>query len=182
MMAAMAVAGTFAFAAQAQTNPAPSPEKMALARQLVEATGGAKQVDAVLRSLFQSMGSTLGANLPPEQRRLQTVIFQKLQARMSAIVPKMLDATVEVYADNLSDKELHDYVAWMQSDSGRSVIAKMPQIMSASFKTMMPMITEMTEGIKKDVIDEACAEAKCTPHDREVLIEAMNKSMPKRPS
>jgi len=175
-------AGSFAFAAQAQTAPTPTPEKMALARQLIDATGGPKQADAIVKTMFQSIASTVEANLPPEQKRLRAVIFHKIQDRISLMMPKLLDATVEIYADNLSDKELRDYVAFLESESGRSVNAKMPQIVAASITTMMPMIAEATKGLKHDVIDEACAEAKCSAHDREVLVAAMDKSMPKRPS
>jgi hypothetical protein len=40
----------------------------------------------------------------------------------------------------------------------------------------------VTQGFQQDVVDEACAQAKCTAHDKEVLIALMNKTAPKRGS
>jgi hypothetical protein len=160
---------------------APSAEKIALARQLVDASGGADQMKTLLQTVFGGMSATLSANVPPEQKRLTEVLLQKMQERFIAATPQMIDGTVQVYATNLSDKELRDYVAWLQSDTGQSLKRKMPMITAESVRVMAPVLTQVTQGIKQDVLDEACKQANCTPHDREVLAAAMDKAMPARP-
>jgi hypothetical protein len=173
-----AVAAVLATGAMAQG--APSPEKVALARQLVDASGGADQMKAMVQSLFRSIGSQLDATTPPEQRRFAAVITQKMQDRMIAATPQMIDATVQVYAENLTEKELRDYVAWQRSETGQSVKDKLPQIAADSLRVLAPVITQITQGIKQDVVDEACAQAKCTAHDKEVLTALMAKAIPKQ--
>ena len=163
--------------ALAQTTGA-SADKMALARQMVEASGGQAQFGRVLDAMFNSMSQSLGANLPPEQERLRKILLEKVRERILGIAPQMLEATVKVYADNLTDKELHDYLSWIQSESGRSVSQKLPKITAESLVAMTPLIKDMTQGLKQDVIDAACQEAKCTDADRAKLQAAMDKAMP----
>jgi hypothetical protein len=158
---------------------APSPEKLALAKQLVEASGGAEQMKALLQTLFSSMSATIDANLPAEQKRLRDALLEKMQARMLAITPQLLDVTVKVYAADLTEKELRDYVAWLESDTGQSLKRKLPQITGESMQALAPALIQVTQGLQQDVVDQTCAQAKCTAHDKEVLIALMNKTAPK---
>jgi hypothetical protein len=171
-----------ALASGAMAAEAPSPEKLVLARQLVEASGGTDQLKTLLQTLFSSISANVDANLPAEQKRLGDALRDKMQSRMFAIAPQLLDATVQVYAKDLTEKELRDYVAWMQSDTGQSLKRKMPQITAESMQAMAPALVQVTQGFKQDVVDEACAQAKCTAHDKEVLIAVMNKTGPKQGS
>lgn len=170
-----AVLATGAAAADAPS----SPEKLALAKQMVEASGGADQMKTVMQTLFRSMSANLAQNLPPEQQRLRDALNDRIQARLIAATPQLMDATVQVYAANLTEKELRDYVAWLQSDTGQSLKNKLPQITSESVRVMAPVLAQITEGLKTDVIAEACAQAKCTAHDKEVLTALLNKTAPK---
>lgn len=175
-MAAALAMGSGAMAAEA-----PPAEKVALARQLVESSGGADQMKTVLQTVFRSMGQSLSANMPSEQKRITEVLLQKMQDRFIAALPQMIDGTVQIYAQNLTDKELRDYLAWMQSDSGQSLKRKLPQLTTESLKVMAPLLTQVTQGMKQDVIDETCKQAQCTAHDREVLVSALDKAIPKQP-
>jgi hypothetical protein len=169
-----------ALMSSAMAAEAPSPEKIALARQLVQASGGADQFKAVLQTMFRSMSTSIDANLPAEQKRLRDALLDKMQARILAVAPQLLDATAQVYATDLTEKELRDYLAWLQSDTGQSLKGKLPQITGESMQAMAPVIVQVTQGFKQDVIDDACAQAKCTAHDKEVLIALMNKTIPKQ--
>jgi hypothetical protein len=176
-MSGAALAAMLATSAFAQSAPA-SPEKTALAKQLVEASGGADQMKTVLQALFQSMSVTLSASVPPEQKHITDVLLQKMQERMTAVIPQMIDGTVQVYAANLTDKELRDYLAWMQSETGQSLQRKLPLITAESLRVLGPTIMQVTQGLKQDVLDEACKQANCTAHDREVLAAALQKALP----
>lgn len=180
LLSGAALAAMLATTASAQT-AAPSAEKLALARQLVEASGGGDQMKSVLQVLFRTMGASLSNNTPPEQKRIIEVIMQKMQDRFIAATPQMIDGTVQIYAQDLTDKELRDYLAWVQSDTGQAMKRKAPLLAADSIKSMAPLITQITQGIKQDVVDEACKQANCTAHDREVIAAAMDKAMPKQP-
>lgn len=175
------LAAMVATTAAAQAPAGPSAEKVALARQLVAASGGADQMKTVLQTVFSSMSSGMAANMPAEQKRLFTVVIQKMQDRFVAAMPQMIDGTVQIYAQELTEKELRDYIAWLNSDTGQSLKRKLPQITAESIKVMAPVMVQVTQGIKQDVIDEACKQAGCSEKDRQVLTEAMNKAMPRQP-
>jgi hypothetical protein len=177
LLSGAALAAMLATTAVAQP-AAPSANKIALAKQLVEASGGGDQMKTVLQVVFRSMSASLSANTPPEQKRLIEVLLQKMQDRFIAATPQLMDGTVQVYATNLTDKELRDYVAWLQSDTGQSLKRKLPVIAAESVKVMAPVIAQITQGMKQDVLDEACKQANCSAHDREVLAAALQKAMP----
>jgi len=168
-----------ALATGAMAAEAPSPEKLALAKQLVQASGGADQLKTVLQTLFGSISANLDTNLPAEQKRLRDVLLDKMQTRILAVAPQLMDATAQVYAADLTEKELRDYVAWLQSDTGQSLKRKLPQITGESMRAMAPVLAQVSQGFKQDVVDEACAQAKCTAHDKEVLVALMNKTASK---
>lgn len=176
-----ALAAMLATTAVAQP-AAPSAEKIALAKQLVEASGGGDQMKTVLQVMFRTMSTAFNTNMPPEQKRLTEIILQKMQDRFIAATPQLIDGSVQVYADNLTDKELRDYLAWIQSDTGQSLKRKQPMLAAESLKAIAPLITQITQGLKQDVLDETCKQANCSAHDREVLAAAMDKAMPKQPS
>lgn len=161
---------------------APSPERLALAKQLVQASGGADQLKTVLQTMFSSISANIDANLPAEQKRLRDALLDRMQARILAVAPQLMDATAQVYATDLTEQELRDYLTWLQSDTGQSLKRKLPQITGESMKAMAPVLVQVTQGFKQDVVDEACAQAKCSAHDKEVLTALMNKTAPKQGS
>lgn len=179
LLGGAALAAMLTTTAMAQETP--SPEKLALAKQMVEASGGTKQVDALLGVMFNSISANMQASVPAEQQRLTTILLQKMQARIEAIVPQMIDATVQVYAKDMTEKELRDYVAWMQSDTAQAMARKTPQMMQETMQVLMPLMSQVTQGMKQDVLDEACQQANCSAHDREVMAAAMAKAMPAQP-
>lgn len=167
---------------QAEAASAATPEKIELARRVVAASGGADQVKALYASAFQSIATGMDKNLPPEQKRLEAVLFNKIQSRLMAMTPKMMDIMVQVYADNLSVKELQDQVAWMESDAAQALRRKTPAILSETLRLMTPMMVQFSVDLKADVLDEVCKEAKCTPADRRGLETALNQALPKQAS
>jgi hypothetical protein len=179
LLSGAVLAAMVATAAVAQP-AAPSAERVALAKQLVEASGGGDQMKTILQAVFGAMSTSLNANVPPEQKRITELLLQKMQERFIAATPQLIDGTVQVYATNLSDKELRDYVAWLQSDTGQAIKRKTPMLAAESLKVMAPVITQVTQGIKQDVLDDACKQANCSAHDREVIAAAMDKAMPAR--
>lgn len=175
------LAAGLATAAMAADAP-PSPEKLALANQLVQASGGSEQLKTVLQTMFRSISANIDANLPAEQKRLRDALLDRMQARILAVAPQLMDATAQVYATDLTEQELRDYLTWLQSDTGQSLKRKLPQITGESMKAMAPVLVQVTQGFKQDVVDEACAQAKCSAHDKEVLTALMNKTAPKQGS
>ena len=164
---------------QAEAASPASPEKIDLARRVVAASGGADQAKALYAMVFQSLRADMDKNLPPEQKRLQAVLYDKMQGRMVAMTSKVMDLMVQVYADNLSVKELQDQLTWLESDSAQSMRRKSPAIMSQTLRLVMPMMVQFSDDLKTDVLDEVCKEATCSTEDRRRLETALNQALPK---
>ncbi len=189
LMAVTVFGASVAFGAASQpaapgqsAQPAPLPEKIELARRLVAASGGAEQINTLMKTIFQGVGANISNGLPPEQKRLQTALMQKMQERFGDMTPKLLDTTVTVYAQNLSEKELRDFLAWTESESGQALRKKLPIIARESVQMMLPTIADMTQDFKQDAVDEVCKDVQCSAQDRQALVAVMAKALPKQPS
>ena len=156
-----------------------SPEKAFLVRQIIEASGGQQQTTQLLKTVFQGANDAVLKNLPPDQRRLQSAIQNDIQSEIIAIVPDLLDATAKVYADNLSEKELRDYLGWLQSDSGQSIKSKLPAISRETLQIVMPKMLALMPNVLQRAVQRACEQAGCTAQDREVIAAAVAKALPK---
>jgi hypothetical protein len=165
-----------------QPGPAASDEKTVLARRLVDASGGADQLNTILSTAFKSTSATIAGSLPPEEKRFEAIIIQKMQDHLIEMTPKMVDIMVQVYAENLTDDELRQQVAWVESEPAKALRRKLPSIMQETFRLMTPMLRHFSEEMKVDIVEEACKEGKCTPLDRERIESAMAKAFPKQSS
>ncbi len=164
-------------AAQAQTSASasPDPARVELARQLVEASGGRQQAEATLKMLYGGMGKAIAQSLPPDKSQLMTVLMQDLQDDMLKLTPQLLDASIQVYAANLTETELRDELAWMHSDSGRSITAKMPVVRQQMMQAQIPMIMTVIPKLMQKAVDQACEQSQCTPQQRQAIAAAAAK-------
>ncbi len=171
-----------AASAQTATTEPPSADKIALARQMVEASGGLKQIETMMDATFNAATAAVSANLPPGQKRLAAALQEKVFGRIKAELPHMLDVVTQVYAENLTDKEMRDSVAYMQSESGQSIQRKLPQITAQSIQLMRPMFSGLIQDMRQDMVEQVCKEVACSDQDRGVLAAALDKALPKQPS
>ena len=185
-LAGLIAAGVMALSsgagAMAQTAAPPSPEKLALAHRLFELSGGEKQMRLTINALYGAMFGSLDKALPAEQQRFASLIRNDLQAGVVSLIPTFVDSGARVYAQDLSERELSDYIAFQQSDSGRAIIAKAPTIMRDTMASIIPVVTAAMPAIMQKVVVDVCSEAKCTDKDRQVIADAMTKTMQRRQS
>ena len=177
---AAALALSLASAGHAQTPAAAAPidpARMQLARQVLEASGGAKAAESQLRSMYAMIGKAMSQNIPASDSKLAEQMSRDIQDEVVGLLPSILDATSKAYAQNLSEGQLRDTLAFYKSASGQAVIQKLPVIMQQTMTEEMPLIIAMTPRIVQKTMDRVCEEAKCTPADRQILAEAMAKAM-----
>ncbi|MEO6340765.1 MAG: DUF2059 domain-containing protein, partial [Caulobacteraceae bacterium] len=121
-------------------------------------------------------------DLPPAQQRLQTAVRKEMQAQMIQLAPQLMDGMAKVYGETLTEKELRDYLAWLRTESGQSIQRKAPLLASRNAQVTVPLVMAAMPKVLKSAIDRACDEAQCTAQDRQIIADAMAKSMPKQPS
>lgn len=178
-----AALGSCLMVAHASAQPADtSAEKMRLAQDVVAAQGGVEQAKSTLGAIFTQMHSFFDQNADPEVKKFEAVLLSKMQDEIVAMVPQILDVTVNVYASNLTENELESMLEWQRSDAGQSIAKKMPIIARESVQQMRPALLTYMQHMKADVIDQTCKEQKCSEKQREVITAMMEKAFPKQSS
>ncbi len=177
LMAAVVGACLITSPASAQTEGVTA-EKTKLAGELVAASGGAEQIDRVLAALYGQMRSLFDQAADPDAKRLGGLVIDRMQAEMTAMTPKILAVTTNVYATDLTEEELRSLLAWQTSAVGQSVAKKMPQIMRESILQMLPAMQQAMQRMSAGVVADVCRQQQCTPEQREKITAIMNKAMP----
>jgi len=148
--------------AQPAADASPSAHKLALARQVVEAT----RMDAIMTGAFRTMAAQVtasaGKSLSADRQARMKIIGEAEGAALAKLVPQIVDSMVSGYARNFTERELSDMLAFYQSPSGRSMVAKTPQFMQG----MMAEMAALTPRIRRDMGQDVCAKVTCTAAER----------------
>jgi hypothetical protein len=184
IIAAALAAAALGAAARAQTPPPTQPPadpdaatRLQLARELLDLSGGTDAVNAQMKSVFAMTTNLVVANVPPEQGKFVAAIERDMQDEVMRMIPSMLDATAQAYADNLTIQQLHDYIVWLSSDTGKALVAKTPLIRLEVMQREAPLMAAMIPALQHKVSDRVCEELHCTPHEREIVATAMAKAL-----
>jgi hypothetical protein len=167
-IAALAISTASAAWAQAPAEQI-APQKLDLARQVLAASGGEKQMESIMGSMYGAMFRAMPPAGSPAEQALVTAVQQDMQAGMLKTIPALMDASARVYAQNLTDKELQDELAWLQSDSGQSIRRKTPEMMQEMVTATIPIVQKMVPPMMKKVVEDVCAQQHCTAQDRQKL-------------
>lgn len=111
-----------------------------------------------MEQLMVGMGQQLGVK-PSEQE-----IFDKFMSKTVSIMKKemswakMKEPMMQIYLKHYSEKEIQDMVVFYNSESGKSMIQKMPEVMKDSMllsqkmvKDFIPKMQEMSEELKEEL-------------------------------
>ena len=108
-------------------------------------------------SMSESMGlQMLGDNATPEQRAsLKRITAQQQGAMRKAMTwDTMAPIYRRIYTRLFSAEEVEAMTAFYGSDSGRSIMRKMPQAMQLSMQEMQPMMQTMIADMQKNLETE----------------------------
>lgn len=155
--------------------------KLGLARELVEASGGAKAAEEMLTQMYSSMDAIF-AKAPPKQAKLFAAIQRDLRDETIRLILPLTDASVEVYARVLTEKELRDMLTFQVSESGQSISRKMPLLMSEVVKAQVPILQDLMPVLLRKAVDRACEEAACSAQDREQIVAVLSPMFGAKPS
>ena len=103
------------------------------------------QFEAQMKGMSAQMGVT-----PSEQ-----VIFDKYYSKMIQLMKteiswkKMEPAVMDMYGRNFTEKEVADMLAFYRTETGQSVIKKLPVVMQESMKMSSGMVQTLIPEIQK---------------------------------
>lgn len=169
--AALCFVATAAHAQQAQQ---PSPKQLELADQVLTASGLRANFGNMLHSVVNQMTAGMRVNGAQDQKAAEAM-QAAADGAMDKMVPKVLASISDIYARNFTEKELSDLLAFYQSPSGRSMIAKTPQLMHDSMAVIAPMVPDM----QRDIITDFCNRLPCTPEQKKVIFDRLPAARPK---
>jgi len=140
----------------------PSPRKLELARQLVQLSDLNANMKGVIRNMLSQIAAQGGANLSAERQARMKVMEEAETNAFDKMIPHLVEAMVQGYAREFSEKELSDILAFYQSPSGRQMLAKTPQLTQGLAVEMARMIPQM----RRDMGEEICAKVTCTTAEK----------------
>ena len=170
------VAGATAWS-QTVATAGDDPVKADLARQVIEVTGGQRQYDAQVKTLFGAIEKNMSQFMPADQDRLAQAVYADMEVEMLKLTPQMLDLSVHIYAQNYTEPELRDLLAFQRSESGQSIARKGPAIRAQAIAAMMPLVMTMMPAIMHKAADHVCEQNHCTDAQRRIIADSMTKAL-----
>lgn len=141
-------------------------------RESVEALLELTQADAMMDNMyaqmdqmFVGMGQQLG--IKPSEQPLFEEYMQNVVAAMREEMSweKMEDPMIDIYLKHYTEEEIQDMLAFYRSDTGRSMVEKMPQVMNESMvvaqqmmRSFMPRIQELAMEFREKLEAHRAAE------------------------
>jgi hypothetical protein len=183
--AAAALSICLAGAAHAQA-PAGAPvidaKRLDLARQVLQANGGEESYREGVSTMMSAMTQMLHKQLPPSQTALMDKVFGYMADEELKLAPDVIGDMAEVYAQNLTEQELTDLLAYAKTPSAQSIRRKMPSILKESIARQAPRIQAMMRPMTEKILDEVCAEQKCTADQRQMVAAVMDQVLKRQGS
>ncbi|MDX2309121.1 MAG: DUF2059 domain-containing protein [Hyphomicrobium sp.] len=132
LMVMLATAALAAGLASAEPNAPPhSNDPVALSKDLIAATGAAKQFEAVLPAMFAQMEPFFLQMAPGKETEVRD-IMQRLLMRFAARKGEVLDEIAKIYAANLSVEDMTAMIAFFRSEPGKRFVERQPKITQES--------------------------------------------------
>jgi hypothetical protein len=151
---AMTVAvGTPALCADAP----PSAHSLELARHLFAGMHMDQMMTGMMKNMAPAMIDQARKANPSMTQAQAEAITDAVSQSTQAMMGKMVDRMIPLYASTFTEKELQDAVAFYDGPSGQAMLAKMPVLMSK----MTPMMVELMPEMQADMRKRLCAKIDC---------------------
>ena len=139
--------------------------QLALARRLMSLLTGQMNFGA----LVKSMNTSIMQAARNQNSKVDPAVFDRVAAATdkaeAEIMPELMDDIAKSYARHLTRKEMEDTIAFYESESGKSVMHKLPEIAG----DLGPLIAKYIPRLQRSVIESLCAQNACTAEQRKAL-------------
>lgn len=153
---ALVAAAFIALSHPAVAQPKPSAASLAAAHKLIEVTGATNLFNPLIpgvieqaKILFLQQNPALGHDL--------NEVAAKLRADLAPRFTELTDEVAKFYAEDFTEQELKDIIAFYQSPTGKKLLERQPQIIDHSMKfaqdwankLSVEVVAKMREEMKK---------------------------------
>jgi uncharacterized protein len=139
-----------------------SPERLALAKQVMELNGSTaaysnynENLDRMVDQLRQSMPGVDDATVAD----IKKIAVEEFNAYR----PTLIDGIVHVYAKHFSERDLKALVTFYKSDAGKHFAAEIPAVSQECMELSTPFMTRFLQRIREYIAAKIAAEAAKTP-------------------
>lgn len=140
--------------------PAPNAHSVELARKLFTEMHMEQLMDNMMRQLGPAMIAQAQKSNPSLSAQDVKVITDAAAEASAAMMRKVVERAIPLYAATFTEKELQDLVDFYDTASGQAMLAKMPVLMSK----MGPMVTELVPEMTAEMTRRVCAKVDCSQH------------------
>jgi hypothetical protein len=109
-----------------------TPEKLALAKAIIDFTGAAKSFDPVLPQILVQARTTVLNTNPTLQKDVDDIL-DKLETEFAPRRDQLRNDIATIYAKNFSEEDLRELAHFYQSPVGKKMVAVMPNVLRASY-------------------------------------------------
>lgn len=145
-------------AAPALAQPAPSPERLALAERLITSMQLDRQMEMAAAQMEPVMVAQLKRGNPDMSEQEAAVLAEAFSRAMPPMMTRLKGKLAALYASTFNEQELRDTTAFYESASGRAVLEKMPTLTAK----MMPLMFDLMPAMMEDVRAHLCGKVDCT--------------------
>ena len=115
------------------------------------------------------------ANDAKQNPKVAAAMKDALDDEFDQMIPQILDIAVQIYARDFTEQELSDLLAFYQSPTGRSMIAKTPQVAHDTMAAVIPLVPNM----QRNLIDDFCVRMECKPEMKKSILDRLPGASPK---
>ncbi|GGH15276.1 hypothetical protein GCM10007036_15170 [Alsobacter metallidurans] len=122
----------------------PAATHLAVAREVVVASGLSRSFEAMVPQFMEQMKSSLLTTRPEITKDLNEVLA-KLKPEFESQREDILNAAARTFAGRMSEPELKDVAAFYKSASGQKYVSVQPQVMDDLFGQMQAWSQRLSE-------------------------------------
>jgi len=132
---------------------APSPEALAIARELVASSRAAENAKLLLPSIVQLIKPAIVQGRPQVEKDFDALTPQLLDS-FQARVGELTDQIVVIYATNFTVAEMKDVIAFYRGPTGQKLLAKGPTIAQQSMAAGQKLGAQIGRELQFRIIEE----------------------------
>lgn len=154
LAAAPAFAQTAAPAAAPSKAGEPTAAQIALARDIVVASGVSKSFAIVVPRFLDQIGTRLTQTRPDLIKDLN-LVMEELKPEFDKRVDEMVDKAAALYAQSMSEQELKDVDAFFKSEAGKKYVAVQPLVLNGIYVALQgwqqQLSTDMMTRVRQEM-------------------------------
>jgi len=138
--------------------PAPNAHSLELAKHLFAEMHMDRLMSGMMTNMTPMMVAQARKANPSLTDAQADIIAQAVSESSQAMMAKLVDRIIPLYATTFTEKELQDLVTFYDGPTGQAMLTKMPTLMSK----MAPMMSDLMPEMMADVHQRICSKTDCS--------------------